>query len=172
MKLGLHANAADKSTWDISGTLLESFGKIENDLSKDYGGIMEHLWIDFELIRHWAERRPPYKFRFQKRVSGKGHLTGIDHPDQYNVGHYSVCPDFDLLLNLPSEKVAAYALHLIYDSTLVLLEKKKRLGGFDAERFRDDFLSSCETHGYSILENFDKYRPGFLSKLKRLSQRH
>lgn len=167
MKLSLYANAVDSSTWDISKILHEPFNQIENDLSGDYGGIMEHLWITFELIQHYAELRPPHKFRFQKRVSGKGNLTGIDYPDQHNVGHYSVRPDFQLLLIMPEDKVAACALRLIYDSTSVLLEKKKKLGGFDAERFREDFLRECESHGYLIHEDFDKYRPGILAKLKR-----
>jgi hypothetical protein len=31
-----------------------------------------------------------------------------------------------------------------------LLDKQKKLGGFDAQRFRSDFLVSCSRQGYEI----------------------
>ena len=41
-------------------------------------------------------------------------------------------PDIAELLYIPQDSVADYVLQLIYRSTKVLIEKKKRLGGFDA----------------------------------------
>ncbi len=152
MKVGLHANMSDSDTHKIAAELHIPFRTIAKSLSGEYGGLMEHLWIDFELIRSHAERRAPFSFRFQKRVSGKDRLTGIDHPDQYNVGHYSVRPDFDLLLRVPLAEVAGYALQLIHESTAVLLTKAKKLGGFDAELFRSRFVSCCLAEGYRIQE--------------------
>ena len=130
----------------------EVFALIEKDVSKEYGGTMQHLWIDFELSQFGIDRRPPFPFRFQRKVGGGvSKLTGLRTPLFENVGHYSVRPDFDLLLNLPLPLVAAYALNLIYASTSILIEKKKRLGGFEAECFRANLADSCARHGYEIL---------------------
>jgi hypothetical protein len=95
----------DEETRRIGVVLQKPFDLISCEVSNDYGGSIEHLWIDFELIRHWTKRRPPFAFRYQKRVSGDDKLTGIRHPDQHNVGHYSVRPDFDVLLGLPTKNV-------------------------------------------------------------------
>lgn len=167
MELGLHANMVDEVTGRIADILHAPFEQVSRDLNNDYGGSIEHLWIDFELIRDHGERRPPFSFRYQKRVSGNDRLTGIRHPDRQNVGHYSVRPDFTVLLNLPDEQVPIYALRLIYDSTAVLHEKSRKLGGFDAERFRFDFLEVCRRHGCEIAGQLSYDRPGFLTRLQR-----
>ena len=151
MEVGLHAAMSDQATGRIAEILRDAFKKIGKDVSKDYGGTIQHLWIDFELIQSHAELRPPFSFRFQKRVGGSTcKLTGLPTPLCENVGHYSVRPDFRELLRTPLESVANYALSLIYASTSVLVEKQKKLGGFDAQRFRLDFLSSCREHGYQV----------------------
>ena len=151
MEVGLHANMSDQATGRIAEILCDAFEKIGKDVSKDYGGLIQHLWIDFELIQSHAERRPPFAFRFQKRVGGSiCKLTGLPTPLCENVGHYSVRPDFRELLSIPLASVASYALNLIYASTSVLIEKQKKLGGFDAQMFRQDFLSSCRARGYRI----------------------
>src|SRR5207245_201707 len=141
-------------TQRIAKILRDAFETIEKDLSKAYGGTIQHLWIDFELIQSHAEGRRPFPFRFQKRVGGSiFKLTGLPTPVCENVGHYSVRPDFQQLLRIPLESVASYALSLIYASTSVLVEKQKKLGGFDAQRFRMDFLSSCRERGYEIVHH-------------------
>jgi hypothetical protein len=149
MEVGLHANMCDLTTEKIAYALHSPFEAIGRDLSKDYGGTMNHLWIDFELIER---RRPPWSFRFQKRVGGSspGKLTGLPRGVFENVGHYSVKPDFNELLRVPLDSVVSYALSLIYASTSVLVEKQKKLGGFDAQTFRSDFLTTCRQHGYAI----------------------
>ena len=151
MKVGLHANMCDASTERIASALHEPLRAIARDLSKDYGGTIKHLWIDFELIEAHATGRPAWSFRFQKRVGGSSpdKLTGLPRDVHENVGHYSVRPDFQELRSIPQESVVSYVLTLIYQSTAVLLDKKK-LGGFDAAQFRSDFLASCRTHGYEI----------------------
>jgi hypothetical protein len=151
MEVTLNANMSDQATERIAKVLRVAFKLVEKDVSKDYGGTIEYLWIDFELIGSYAERRPPFKFRFQKRVGGHVFkMTGLPVPLRNNVGHYSVRPDFRQLLSLPLESVATYALGLIYTSTSVLIEKQKRLSGFDADGFRRDFLHSCHQHGYQV----------------------
>lgn len=152
MDVKFNANVCDVDTQAIAGLLSEVFPPIEADISKDYGGTMQHLWIDFELSQFGIDRRPPFPFRFQKKVGGGvSKLTGLRTSVFENVGHYSVRPDFEMLLKLPLSSVAAHALNLIYASTSILLEKKKRLGGFDADCFRENLADSCARHGYEIL---------------------
>lgn len=151
MQVNLNANICDLATERIPNVLRDAFGIIEKEVSRDYGGTMRHLWIDFELSQSRIDRRPPFPFRFQKKVGGGiSKLTGLRTEVYENVGHYSVRPDFDELLKLPLNSVPTYALGLIYLSTAVLVDKKKKLGGFDADRFRFDFLTSCKKHGHEI----------------------
>ncbi|HXD00849.1 MAG TPA: hypothetical protein VN048_16020 [Verrucomicrobiae bacterium] len=162
MEVSINANMCDEATTRIAETLRSAFKTISKDLSQDYGGTIKHLWIDFELIQRHAERRSPFPFRFQKRVGGSiSKLIGLPMPVYENVGHYSVRPDFQELLRIPLESVARYALSLIYASTSVLVAKQKKLGGFDAERFRLDFLSSCKEHGFEIIHTI-VLKPGRL----------
>lgn len=158
MKVALHSNMCDQATHKIAGALHEPFRTIGAQLSGDYGGIMDHLWMDFELIRSHCESRPPKPFRFQKKVGGGiCHLTGLPTPVYLNVGHYKVRPDFDILLNLPLSDTPTYALSLIHYSTAVLEEKKKRLGGFNATSFRDDFISICRKNGYKFSREHNQW---------------
>ena len=48
MEVGLHANMCDQTTARIADALHRPFKDISRDLSKDYGGTMSHLWIDFD----------------------------------------------------------------------------------------------------------------------------
>jgi hypothetical protein len=152
MEVGLHANMCDLATNRIADALNAPFKAISKDLSKDYGGTMEHLWIDFELIEAHAEQRPPRSFRFQKRVGGSSpdKLTGLPRRAHENVGHYSVRPDFSQLQSVPQESIVGYVLNVIYASTSVLIEKQKKLGGFDADKFRSEFVAACRRCGYEI----------------------
>jgi hypothetical protein len=152
MQVALHANICDSTTERIARALDVPFKAIGRDLSKDYGGVLNHLWIDFELVETHAERRPPWAIRFQKRVGGSSpdKLTGLPRQVHENVGHYSVRPDFQELRSIPPDSVVSYVLSLIYASTSVLIEKQKKLGGFDAQKFRSDFLATCRQHGYEI----------------------
>ncbi|NYE59602.1 hypothetical protein FHW58_000754 [Duganella sp. 1224] len=123
-----------------------------NALEGDYGGAMEHLWIDLELIEYWSkpDGTPRHPFRFQKRVSGRSHFGLPPIDDKYNVGHYSVRPDFSLLTSLNSEEVVPYVLSLIYASTAGLADKKKRIGEFDLPRFQRHYREECSRLGYAL----------------------
>ncbi len=151
MEVGLHANMCDWTTKRVADVLHAPFKAISKDLSKDYGGTIEYLWIGFELIEAQAQHRPPYSFRFQKKVGGStDRITGLTRPVRHNVGHYSVRPDFHKLRSIPQESIVGYALSLVYASTSVLIEKRKKLGGFEADRFRSGFITTCRHHGYEI----------------------
>ncbi len=148
LKVSLYANRCDMETEQLPQLLHEPLDRIGDELSNDYGGTMEHLWIEFQLVDNCG----PFSFRFQKKVGGKtpDRLTGIVPGTYENVGHYSVLPDIAELLYVPRDSVIDYVLQSLCRSTIVLIDKQKRLGGFDAERFRADFLAACKRHGYDM----------------------
>jgi len=152
MEVGINASMCDDATLKLASALHPIFRKLGNRLGGDYGGVMEHLWIDFELIdlRANSDGKPRYPFRLQKRVSGRSRFGLPPVPDQFNVGHFSVRPDLALLPSLSEAQVVPYALALIYEASSVLLEKQKKLGGFDAVRFRAKIHEECGKLGYSF----------------------
>jgi hypothetical protein len=140
----------DQSTARVADALRPVLLALSERLSADYGGIMENLWIDLELIEAHAkpDGNPRHPFRFQKRVSGRSHFGLPSAPEVLNVGHLSVRPDFDRIRSLPTDDAIAYALSLIHCSTQVLHSKSKRLGGFNADQFRLRFIDACQSLGY------------------------
>jgi len=152
MKVGIHANQLDKSMLEIGYKLRPILDELAKQLSGDYGGIIEHLWIDLELSEMTikAFKKPPYPFRFQKRVAGRSHFGLPDVPDSYNVGHYSVRPDFSKLRKFSLNQCVKYCVKLIYESTTILIEKQKKLNGFDALRFREQFKIISKNMGYDL----------------------
>lgn len=131
----------------IADALRPLWPQLPQALHQDYGGNMEELWIDLALV----EGRGDFSFRFQKRVSSQGlsggHVVGYD----YNVGHYSVVPDFRILESLETEEeIRQYILSLMEQSLEVLVKKAKSLGGFDAQRFRNDFRRTCQELGVPL----------------------
>lgn len=152
MEVGIHANMSDQGTIKVAEALRPIFSELSERLKGEYGGQIEHLWIDLELIASHAKAdgKPRHPFRFQKRVSGRSHFGLPPVPDQFNVGHFSVRPDFVLITSLPTEHMISYVLSLIYNATTVLLDKQKKLGGFNGELFRNNFLGVCQNLGYRI----------------------
>ena len=152
MKVGIQANRYDRPNMKIAKALQPVFRNLADRLSGEYGGIIEHLWIDFELSEMTIETfgKPPKPFRFQKRVSGHSRFGLPAIPDSYNVGHYSVCPDFDKLREYSINQCIEYGVRLIYESTEVLIEKQKRLGGFDASKFREHFKFLIKDLGFDL----------------------
>ncbi len=151
MEVGIHANMSDQATYKLAQALHSPFRALSNRLKGEYGGLIEHLWIDLELIESHAKAdgKPRHPFRLQKRVSGRSHFGLPPMSDSLNVGHFSVRPDFAHLASLPEEQAISYVLALIYNATVILLEKQKKLGGFDAVLFRTRFHNECEDLGYS-----------------------
>jgi len=152
MEVGLHANMYDSSAEKIGSSLSDIFEILSRKLSRNYGGIMQHLWIDFELVEQLAkpDGKPKYPFRFAKRVSGRSHFGLHPSPDYLNVGHFSVRPDFPYLLSISIDEAIPYCLSLIYASLVVLKAKEKKLGGFDSELFRATFYEECKKLGYVL----------------------
>jgi hypothetical protein len=152
MKVGLHASVVDLHTSDVAKVLRPVFDMLSRALETDYGGAIQHLWIDLELLESALRPGggPRYPFRFRKRVSGSSRFGLPAVPDRFDVGHFSVRPDIALLVSLPEEQAVSYVLQLIYQASAVLLEKQKRLGGFDANLFRARFLAECRQLGYVL----------------------
>ena len=111
---------------------------------------MENLYIELELCPPLTDDRGPWSFRFQKSVSPPRELKAFNLPKLRNVGHYSVRPDFKALADMLIDDVPCYLIRLLYSSTEVLLKKRRRLQGFDAERFRADFAAAAERLGCRI----------------------
>ncbi|MCD8044446.1 MAG: hypothetical protein LUH10_15480 [Tannerellaceae bacterium] len=146
LKVSFHANIVDQSTEKIFDVIRNHFADFEKELYKDYGGSMEYLWIELELV----QGKPSWPFRFQKRVALPDSYTEFY---SYNVGHYSVKPDFQKLRELSSEQsICSYIFKLLYESTQILVDKQKNLNGFNASAFRFDFLSACKKSGYDLSE--------------------
>lgn len=122
-------------------------------LEGEYGGSIEHLWIDLELLEYpaKADGSPRHPFRFQKRVSGRSHFGLPVAPDHFNVRHFSVRPDFALVASLPPEYAVSHVLQQVYEESAVLLGKEKRLDGFDASDFRERLRTACQQLGYPLL---------------------
>ncbi len=152
MQVAIHANIVDQSTTKLADVLRSIFKSLTDKLQGDYGGSMEHLWIDLELVEDHAKAdgSPRHSFRLQKRVSGRGRFGLPAIEDRLNVGHYSVRPDFSRLHSLPISASTEYVIKQIYDSTEILISKHKRLNGFDAQLFRSRFANCCEELGFNI----------------------
>lgn len=152
MEILINANICDSSTVKLAEELRREFSKIAEQLTGDYGGDIEHLWIDLELseMSVLAFGKPPKPFRYQKRVSGAPRMGLPAIPDSFNVGHYSVRPDFEVLKQSTIEQSINYIVGLVYKSTEVLLSKQKKLGGFNASSFRDKFSSVCTGLAFNI----------------------
>jgi hypothetical protein len=155
METRFHANMCDTGTSHVASAMYSPFKSLGEFLSGDYGGTIEHLWIDLELIESHArsDGRCKHPFRFQKRVSGRSHFGLPPSPDHCNVSHYSVRPDFGFIASLSGKQLLTYTLSIIYKSTEGLLEKQKKLGGFDAVLFRERFLGACERLGCRISDD-------------------
>jgi hypothetical protein len=152
MKVGLHANHVDRRTSKIGSALSDIFDVLSEKISGDYGGTIEHLWIDFELSEMEArpDGKPKFAFRFAKRVSGRSHFGLPPSPDNFNVGHFSVRPDFRHLLSIQEGEVIPYCLSLIHNDLIVLKAKEKKLGGFNSEIFKNKFADACKSLGYPL----------------------
>ncbi|MEN7550066.1 hypothetical protein AAG747_19240 [Rapidithrix thailandica] len=149
LKVAFHANMYDASTQRVAKAVQEPLEQLGKKLSNDYAGNMEHLWIDLELVESYLVNRKPYLFRFQKKVNIASSVGGKDY--YYNVGHFSVAPDFDKLKVFPDDLVCDYILTLMYQSTQVLIDNQKKLDNFDTIKFRSDFVKSCNEMGYLLI---------------------
>jgi hypothetical protein len=145
MECNISIAAVDQGTEHIAQILRPRLDELSQRLSRDYGGWMQHLWISVEMCPSHAGRRPPWRFRFQKRVSRSNVAKSFGLPvlgsaDPMNVGHFSVRPNYSELATVDLRDVAVYVIRLIHSEATVLERKSGRLGGFDAGMFRRDIL--------------------------------
>jgi hypothetical protein len=137
----------DQGTAHVVEIIAPHLVTLQLRLSGNYGGSMEHLWIDLELCPADADNRAPWPFRFQKRVTPPRELRALKPPTYFNVGHYSVRPDYFVLARVPQDQVAGYLLQLLYKSTDVLEQKRRTLGKFDVDAFRARFRNVLQEMG-------------------------
>ncbi|WP_121966198.1 hypothetical protein [Myroides sp. N17-2] len=144
LQVAFYANIVDEQTKHIPRVIDLYLKEIALVLNRDYGGVMEHLWININL----SEVEKVFPFRFQKRVESS---SSYINPYSYNVGHYSIAPDFNELKNFKTEEaICKYFFNLLYTSMKVLHKKQKSLGGFNAIIFKEDFRKACKNIGYTI----------------------
>jgi hypothetical protein len=135
----------DQGIEHLADVLRPHLEELSRRLSREYGGHMQHLWIDLELSPSHEDLRPPWPFRFQKRVgvasiARRYGLPVPDAPDPTNVGHFSVRPGVAELADVELQDVPAHLIGLIHRESAILEHLSARLGGFDAAAFRQDIL--------------------------------
>lgn len=148
MNISIYVGAYDLDTQKFMSDLHEPLKKLSAFLSQDFGGEMENLWIEIELSAIIAKVRPVYKFRFQKRIAGKLGISGEKMPDDNNVGHYSVRPDFTELHKV--NDVLEFLLKLVFKSTEILFEKKEKFPNLNITLFRQEFMKGTANLGYDL----------------------
>ena len=165
VEAGLHVQVeidAQEAQGDgrIKNILKPVFEALSQKLSGEYGGPMEQLWIDFEILPADAEQRGPWSFRFQKRVAPpRWMVDAFGTKPEFNVGHYSLRVDYAAFRELDHylvfeehdpKEIIAYAVRLLYESTQTLRGKKRTLGAFDADAFRARFIQALGELGIAI----------------------
>jgi hypothetical protein len=152
MKLEINANIYDESTQKLAHALRPLISQLSERLSGDYGGPMEYLCIDIELLEYLSkpDGSPRYAFRLQKRVSGRGRLGLPAVPDRLNVGHYSVRPDFAFIASNSTSKSVAHVLAHVHISLQTLKAKQKKLGDFDVDLLIRRYSEVCKEIGVLI----------------------
>jgi hypothetical protein len=137
----------------LSDTLRPWLAEVSHAFSgSDYGGPMENLWIEVEVHEYGMNipGRPPWPFRFQKRVSPPRLVAGLGPVEpKPNVGHYSVRPTADDMRADSSVVAARQVLGVVLASTACLADKRQ-LRGFDVTRFRNDLAQAFERFGSSV----------------------
>jgi hypothetical protein len=143
----ISATKIDQGTERVADAVVPMLDTLSRQLSGTYGGHMDHLWIDLELCPGDADRRPPWKFRFQKSVRPSRLVAGLPARTYQNVGHYSVRPDFHELAKVPVPAAAGYVARLIFASTETLRRRQRTLGRFDVDAFRARFSEVLSSMG-------------------------
>jgi hypothetical protein len=146
MDVLIGASKSDQGTEHLEALVRPRLDALTSVLSGEYGGPMNLLWIDLELCPGDADHRPAFGFRFQKRVVTPKQLRVFGTREFFNVGHYSVRPDYFELARVPLSDVGCYLLRLIFDST-ESLAGKRQLKGFDLGLFRQRFAAALAAQG-------------------------
>jgi hypothetical protein len=136
MRVSIGVPKIDQGIELVAKQLERPLHTLSENLSREYGGEIEHLLIDVELSPAHADERPePWPLRFQKKVNPPKTLpSGLDMPPLRNVAHYSFRPN---LINVPAERLIGDVLAQLYASTEVLTRKAAKFPGFRAQDFRE-----------------------------------
>jgi hypothetical protein len=135
LKVAFFANVLDLGMQENARYFRARLNELGPELSGEFGGPMDELWIDIELIPTRRDARAAHLFRFQRRVSGRAPYSGMPAiPDAHNVGHYSVRPDFARIRETPPAKPFSYLLGRILAS-FDILRGKRSIRGFDVDAF-------------------------------------
>jgi hypothetical protein len=146
MEVQIDASESDQGTHHIAEAVRPHLDKLSLALSGEYGGPMEHLWIHLELMPSRTDIHEPFPFRFQKRVAPPRELKPLGATERFNVGHFSVRPDYFALARVPLADVPCYLMAVVYDATGTL-ESRKQLSGFNARAFRERFAQFLRASG-------------------------
>lgn len=146
MDVLISASKCDQGTEHLQTLVSPHLDALAPTLSGEYGGPMNHLWIDLELCPVDADHRPALAFRFRKRVVTPRELRAFGTQEFFHVGHYSVRPDYFELARVPLDDIKCYLLRLIFDST-ESLAGKRQLKGFDLGLFRQRFAAGLAEQG-------------------------
>lgn len=146
MDVLISASKNDQGTEHLADLVRPHLHALTSTLSGEYGGPMNHLWIDLELCPGDADHRPAFAFRFQKRVVMPREFRALGTPEFFNVGRYSVRPEYFELARVPLDDVRCYLLRLVFDSTQSLA-RKRQLKGFDLGLFRQRFAAALTAQG-------------------------
>ena len=146
MNVQISAPKSDQGTEHIAAMIRPHLAELSRALSGEYGGIMEHLWIDLELCPGDADRRDAFCFRFQKRVAPQRSFLALGAQEHFNVGHFSVRPDYFDLARVPMSDVVCYLTKLIYEGTETL-GQRQQIGNFDVRAFREKFAAFLSESG-------------------------
>jgi hypothetical protein len=68
MDVQINASKIDQGTEHLETLVRSHLHMLSSKLSGEYGGPLDHLWIDLELCPGDADHRPAFSFRFRKRV--------------------------------------------------------------------------------------------------------
>ena len=86
----IHVGKIDQGSEYLAAAVQQHLEVASAHLSRDYGGVMEHLWIELQMSPVEADKGPPRPFRFQRRVSIAGPAKRLTLPpppsDPTNVG--------------------------------------------------------------------------------------
>jgi hypothetical protein len=156
MEVRIRVSCVDQGTQHLEEVVRIPFERVGRELSSDFGPGLDHLWMDVELSPVVADHRPPYSFRFQKRVKPRAHFLPksvfeeLNLPTCYNVGHCSVRPDYFDLAKVPLKNAAAYLLGRVYESTMVLERRQRTFPKFRVSEFRDSFRRLVDSQSIEI----------------------
>src|SRR5262249_40337240 len=117
MEVLIGASTSDQGTEHLAALVRPHLDALTATLSGHSPRRMNRLWIDLEMCPGDSDHRPAFALRFQKRVVMPRELRAFGRQEFFNVGSYTVRPDYFELARVPLDDVRCYLLRLVFDST-------------------------------------------------------